>query len=459
MSKIAKIIENNPNKYILFLGRVTNFTDEELRHFVEAEGMKYANSYQGEDPNTIGLLVLSSMLSPLEEQISYDLYDAGVQDLSLGAFESYLTEQIKPNTLLMSLKLSNDQSRLRRLLQNEAFSNEVYLKLFKMFDWGGEGIYENDTNRDMTIAFVKRFYRPDGFRDPAMIYAPTTVMNIAQESRDPLVLEAILTMPNHTIKVSRYEQHRPKNLRETVAFNEAINCETVRRLMGYNDTQIDYFLAGNPAVSSQEQKILYRRATPEVRLMLAHNPTLSDTLFEELLGSEDEVVQSLLRYQTITPTRFEWIKENPHLIYVGKNPEIGAVLDRLMALHYEPLDRELATNDGLLVEQLEILYSRYGNLIAKELALNPNTRAELLAEFYAQPSIEILKALASNPQTPTEILEALCQRQDRALNPYLAANPSVDIQYLRAFQLDPSLVRILANNPTYANAVLQGLGL
>jgi len=459
MSKIAKIIEKNPNKILLFLGRVPNFTPQELRHFVEDLGMKYADTYQGEEPSDIALLVLSSMLTPPEEQLSYDLYDAGVEDVSLEVFEKFYTQRIQPNTLLMSLKLSNDQQKLRRMLQNEAFSDEIFLKLFGMLDWGSEGIYECDENRDMTIAFVKRFYRPDGFRDPAMIYAPTTVMNIAQESRDPKVLDAILSMPNHTIKVSRYETHRPKNLRETVAFNESIAPETIRRLMGYGDEGIDYFLAGNGALSGKELQRLYDRSTSLVRLMLAHNQALTDELFCVLLKDEERVVHALFAHQPITPTRLAWIKEHPAVAYVGKNPNIEEVVTALVALETWELDKALASNATLSCEALEILDQRYGEAIALALAHNPNLSVALFEKLYGLDRLEVLQALASNPATPKSMLDALCERHDRLLNPHLASNPSVEIRYLREFQLDTSLVRILANNSTYAQSVLSGLGL
>ncbi len=457
MSKIAEIIENNPHKTILFLGRVSNFTPKELSNFIEDQGMKYADKYAGQED--IALLVLSSMMTPLEEQCSYDLYDLGISDITLTQFEAYYTQYIKPNTLLMSLKLSNDQERLRRLLQNEAFSDEVYLKLFKMIDWAGEGIHENDNNRDMSISFVKRFYRPDGFRDPAMIYAPTTVMNIAQESSDPTVLDAILTMPNHEIKVSRYETHRPKNLRETIAFNEAISRESIKRLMAYHDVTIDYFLSANASLGVAEQERLYERSTKESRLMLAHNSNLSDELFERLLETGDEVVKTLLSYQSMSEDRLHFVRENPLIVYVGKNQEIAEIVNMLIALDYEDLDFQLASNAMVPIEVLEKLYEKYGASIAPALAHNPNLSEEIFTMLYQDANGELIEALATNIATPPVILGALCERRDRDLNRLLASNPSVDIKYLREFQLDTSLIRILADNETYGKSVLQGLGL
>jgi hypothetical protein len=453
---IANIIESNQGGTILFLGRVTSFTSEELTNFLEAQGVSYANKYNGEE---VTLLVLSSMMTPFEEDLSYELYDAKVPDVTLKAFEEYYTTHIKPNTLLMSLKLSNDQERLKRLLTNEAFSDEVYLKLFKMYDWQGEGIHENDENRDITISFVKRFYKPDGFRDPAMIYAPTTVMNIAQESCTPEVLDAILTFPNHQIKVSRYESHRPKNLRETIAFNEAVSQESIKKLMGYRDEQLEYFLASNSALRASEQEILYGRSKEEVKLMLAHNDALSDGLFERLLTEGDEVVKSLLRYQKMSLTRLALVEESPFIAYLGANKSIGEMVEPLLALNNRSLDFQLASNALLSSEQLRELYHKYGQAITEALAENSNLSEELFYELYALDREALRGVLATNPATPKKILDELCKREDRALNRLLASNPSVDIYYLRRFQLDTSLIRILADNETYGKSILQGLGI
>jgi hypothetical protein len=233
--KIEEIIKNRQGGTVLFLGRVTNFTPEELSNFLEAQGMTYADKYVGQE---IAVTVLSTMLTPLEEETSYELYDMKIPELRLAQFEEFYTTHIKPNTLMMSMKLSNDQERLKRLLKNSAFADEVYLKLFKMYDWGSDGVYDTDENRDVTISFVDRFYRPDGFRDPAMVYSPITLSNIARDAKTSDIIDAMLTMPNHEIKQSRKEDLRPKNLREIVALNPNIAHENIRYLLSFNDDRI-----------------------------------------------------------------------------------------------------------------------------------------------------------------------------------------------------------------------------
>jgi len=490
---MKKLFEKNRGKTVLFLGRVPNFTDIELQNFLEEQGMSYTNRYNPSDD--IALIVLSSMLTPIEEELSYELYDMGIADISLSQFEEYFVQNIKPNSLIMSLKLSNNQDRLKRFLKNEAFSDEIYLKLFKLYDWNSQGLYDNDDNRDITISFVKRFYKPDGFRDPAMIYAPTTVMNIAQETDTPEVLDAILSMPNHEIKVSRKEQQRPKNLREIVALNEAISTDSIKRLMSFNNPQIDYFLSANSNITPTQQEILFQKNNKDIKLMLSHNQNLSDNIFEKLLDDSEDIIKTLLTFQKIDAKRLDNILSksfDPKLLsFIGNNQTLKTdIIDKLLELQNIKLDFKLASNRAIKQEHISKLYDRYGNAIAINLCKNINIPKNMATDFYKlallknslksetsvlkterlKPSIpnfektllkkdKIIEALATNISTPSWILNELCQRDNRELNRFLASNPSVDIYYLQQFQLDSSLITILANNPTYAKKILNNLGI
>ncbi len=453
---VENIFKAHRGGTVLFLGRVTHFTVEELQQFLLTQGMVYADSYAEQE---IALLVLSSKMTPAEEALSYSLYETGVPDVTLEKFEQTMSKHIKPETLLMSLKLSGDQERLQRLLGNEAFSDTLYLKLLQMYDWGVEGIHENDANRDVTISFVKRFFRPGGFMDPAMVYAPTTVMIIAKDSDDPEVLDTILTMPNHEIKVSRHEQKKPKNLREMVAFNPHISAKSLKKLLGYASEDIDYFLASNGMAGQEVLERIYARSNTHTRRMMTQHPALPDTLFTRLLQDEEETVQGLLVFQPFDEKRMTEVWDHPQRAYLGGNRQMGAYVQRLMAHEDSVLDEALASNPSATSASLEQLWERHGERIAVPLAQNPHITTKMAQRLYALGERPILEALAANAATPTAILDALCEWRDRELNRFLASNPSVGISWLREFQLDTSLLRILAENKTYGTEVLRGLGI
>ena len=450
---IEKVIANNQGGTVLFLGRIANFTEEELTNFLEAQGMNYANKYSGQE---VSLTVLSTMMTPLEDDVSYTLYDAKVPEARLEEFEAYYTKHIKPNTLMMSLKLSNDQERLKRQLKNESFSDEVYLKLFKMYDWGSDGVYENDDNRDITITFVKRFYKPDEFYDPAMVYSPITLSNIARDAKKPEILNAMLSMPNHEIKQSRKEDMRPKNLREIVALNEHVSSEDIRYLLSFNDERINTFLASNNAIGLKEQEHILATANEATKLMLTQNDSLDDKIFKELLVDDEAIIKSLLTFQKITKERLKAILEanlsEEVLAHLGENQSIEEVTEELLFIN-RLLDYKLASNRAIKRELLERLYERYGAEWMLPLSENPNVSPKYLEEFYGSDNQEVILNLASNPTTPKPILKELCEKNEHELNKALAVNPSVELFYLEIFALDSELIQLMTKNETYLASV------
>jgi hypothetical protein len=451
--KIENIIKENQGGTVLFLGRVTNFTPEELTNFLEAQGMHYADKYIGQE---VALVVLSTMLTPLEEQTSYDLYDEKVPDVRLAQFEEFYTKHIKPNTLMMSLKLSNDQERLKRLLKNSSFTDEVFLKLFKMYDWGSDGVYDNDENRDATITFVDRFYRPDGFRDPAMVYSPITLSNIARDAKKAEILDAMLSMPNHEIKQSRKEDMRPKNLREIVALNPNISSENIRYLLSFNDERINSFLACNNSISVDAQEHIFKSSNEMTKLMLTQNNSLDDTIFKELLKSGEEIVKSLLTFQKLSKERLNAILEanlKPDVLaLMGENEQIDEVLETLIGLNPK-IDHKLASNKALNSEQLTALYEKYGDEFMLALSSNPNLEPKLLEQFYEKGEELVIVNIASNPSTPQEILDALAEKNIHTFNKGLALNPSTKLAYLEQFALDTELIMLMTKNETYLQSV------
>ncbi len=451
---MEQIIKEHIGGNVLHLGRVNSFTPNELNSFWSSQGMIYLDSYSGEE---ISLLILSSMLNPMEEELSYTLYDMGVPDISIAEFEKLYASYIKPNSLMMSLKLSGDQERLIRQLKNESFDDKLYLKLFEMYDWGGVGIYDSDTNRDVTVTFMKRFFRPTTHYDPTAIYSPQTLIPTVRDSRDSDMLHAVLSMPEHQIKQSKKETLRPQSLREIVARNEYISQQSIRKLLSYNSSRIERLLAYNSATDCQTQKRILTSSDHMTRLMLSQNSNLCDELFEELLHSNDEqTIASLLSYQSMTHHRLDMIElakvDSDIWALLGNNIEITPVIDRLI-LHDEALDRNLAQNSSIDDSYLLQLYSRYGVDIAPFISANINLREDIIRQIYSSADRETLLNLAANSSTPEDILEELHHTQEIETLMRLATNPSLKLKYLEEYALDSRLIKQMENNRRYLESI------
>ncbi len=452
MQQLEELLRNNKGRNLLFLGKIFNFTQDELSKFCSKLGLNAIFKYEGQD---IALTLLSSILTPLEEQISYELYEKKVPEIKLEEFENFYVKSLKPNSLLMSLKLSNNQERLKRLLKVKAFDDETFLKLFNLYNWDNEGVFDNDDNRDVTISFIKRFYPHfSHFNHHEIMHSPATILEIALTSTNPEVLKALSTMPNFAINSRKQEEWKPRELREFIAVNPNIPNDLVDSFINLKLSRLDTLLAQNSALNLEQQKKILTRGNKESLLKLAINPNLDDSIFKTLLDKDRAIAKELLENQKITKKRLKAIeaKDKNYLHYLANNVDILEVKDELLFKN-EELDIALASNKALNSSDLEALYKKYGSKVVDNLCKNPNLSSKLISKFYKNATNEQKLYIASNPNTPQEILDELFHLDNKEINRYLALNPSLKDEYLDYFKLDNELLRIMSNNQKFLQKV------
>ena len=398
------------------------------------------------------------MMHPTEEEISYEAYKKKLPTFKLEEFEAYYAQNINQNSLLMSIKLSNNQARIIRLLKNEAFDDEFYLKIFKLYDWMGEGVYDNDENRDVTITFIKRFFKSDVYLDPATIYAPISLAKIISQTDDEKLLDTVLSMPHYEFTTSKQDQKRATNIKELVASNPHTSKETLKNLLNFNDLELDYFLAQNSNLDLELQEVIYTRSDNQTKSMLALNESLSDELFEKLLKDE-EASKMLLAFAKIDLKRVELAKSCEYFYLIGENPSISDLATEIVKNDDINLQKRLASNPAVDKNTLDLIYKKYGDEIATYLSQNPNLSQDLIKKFYGFKDKEIDIALAANISTSVDILSEYYERSDDDLNLSLASNSSTPIEYLQQFQLDNRYFNLLTKNRTFTDNILNNLGI
>jgi len=450
IKKIEHILEQSGSGTILFLGKFLHISREDIEKFVTKAGYKFSTTYNTED-KTI-LVVLSSMLNPLEEELSYELYDKKIPDCKLEEFESYFAKSLKPNALLMALKLSNNQDRLISFLKSPAIDDELYLKLLKLYNWGGEDLFDNDSNRDITLTFIKRFFpHRESFNHTDIAHSPASIIDIALITDNSEILDAILKLPNYKINSRGKEKWKPTALHEFVAINPAISNDAKKQLLNLKDNRYNALLALNLALIKDEQLQLLSSGNTQTKINLAKNRNLDREVFAKLLQESEDVVKTLLQQQKIEPNYLEFIK-NEQLDFLANNLESEDTVNSLIGKSQE-LDFKLALNPTLSAENIIKLHKQYKGEIALNLSQNSNTPKDILEEFYKLDKEEITLNLASNPNTPQEILDALCEQNSNRLNRQLAKNPSVRDEYINFFKLDNELLRIMNDNPLMVEKV------
>lgn len=335
-------------------------------------------------------------MNPLEQNESERLYElraAPIVDITV--IEKWLCTSIEPNRLLMSLKLSRDAVRLVDFIKNPHITSELFFKLLKLYDWSGEGLFDNDRNRDVTAAIIGRFYVDiernhnvqyamsglahlvEKYGNTELITAISQLSPIAKELKNPndATLNGVLdAMALHSDTPEPLLQQLLKERAKLLAYREPLVLE--KELLALEDETIQKILAQNITLS-QEGADLLEKMYPE--LISQFTPL-------------DEV-----RFRRLIPE---------YGVYLASNVSLNALMQQnLMEIKNETVFSALARNPALLSQHLEQLFTL--NEFDEELASNPSLSTDYLKKLYERGEDKTLKALSANVSTPVNILHQL----------------------------------------------------
>ena len=241
------------NKTILLLGKTRALDKNEFVSQLKHHNITCVDTYVDE----VVCIVEGRMQNPIEQEEMDRLYkENAAYFMMLGDLERDLCEQIDPDKLHMSLKLSGDEDRLLSFLQNNFITDELFLRLLSLYDWKGENFFENDDNRDTTAALIKRFYK-DIEKNHNVQYATTGLLHLIIQTDNQALLDTISNL--EPIK---------KALRE-----ENIENGTYKILQA---------IALHPKTSSSVVKMFVKHAPIEIKAQLATRNDLSPKFQEHL---------------------------------------------------------------------------------------------------------------------------------------------------------------------------------
>ena len=352
------------NKTILLFGKSRAFRDEEFD-----SQMKYHNiSVVKEYNESVELIVDGRMMTPYEQNESELLYKSiEVKFISIDELELKLAEVIDEDTLLMSLKLSHDKDRLKSFIRNSMISKELFFRLMKMYAWGDEDFFENDDNRDVSAAFISRFYK-NIERNHNVQYATTGFIHLVAQTKDPELLREISML--------KPLQFHPK---------------------------IDSAIAMSPHCESKLQKRYAKRGDARILEALSVNETLDESLVDEFLKDED-LGNNVARNIRLDRALFEKLK--PFISALALNETLSLDMqNELLELKNTGVTYALALNNRLNETVLRELLALDDEKIKQIVYENSSTPVEILEEAYADEANHL--ALSKNESTPIEILYQL----------------------------------------------------
>ena len=399
-------------KSILLLGKTRALNSEEFDTLLKLHRIERRSAYT-ED---VVLIIEGRMMNPYEQAESARLYAIGERPiLQLSAIEEWLCRSIEPNRLLMSLKLSRNQERLVDFLQNPYITDELFFKLLGLYDWQGEGLFDNDTNRDVTAAIIGRFY-VDLDRNHNVQYAMSGLAHLIERYGNTELIRVIAELP----PIAR----EMKN-------------STDRSLNGVLDA-----IALHPDTPEN----ILRRLLEERAVLLAHREPLS--LESELLGlNHDEVNEILAQNTTLSPNgALQLESEYPHWV-ASKTHLDEERFGRLI----ETYPSDLGRNMSLTSAMQNRLITLGEESVSGALASNPITECAILEELFSQG--KFMSQLASNPSLSPQKLEALGRSLEVDVLLALCANPSTPIEMLYQLSLDRRFERAVKTNPAFGKHI------
>jgi len=393
--------EKYSGKSVLLLGKTRSLNGVEFETLLKLHAINTVKSFD----DTVALIIEGKMMNPLELQESARLYESHeVPIVDIGAIEKWLCGSIEPNRLLMSLKLSRDQERLVNFLQNSYITDELFFKLLKLYDWQGEGLFDNDENRNVTAAIIGRFYQ-DLERNHNVQYAMSGLAHLVEKYGTRELITGISELSPIAKELKNPNESSLKGVLDAMALHSATSESLLRVLL----KERAYLLAHREPLALEQELLALDDAT--IHRSLAQNSTLSPEGADLLEQKYPELIAS---FYPLDEVRFERLTGNS-VALASNNTLTASMQERLMEMKDEAVFSALAQNTVLSLEHLETLFAL--NQYAVELASNTSLSKQHLEMLYQSANPEILMALASNTSTPVEILYQLSldQRTERAV--------------------------------------------
>jgi len=352
------------NKSILLFGKSRAFSPEEFSSQMKFHKINVVKEFNEE----VVLLVDGRMMTPYEQNASDELYEQKkAEACSVDVLEKELAKNIDEDTLLMSLKLSHDKERLKSFLQNPMLSDALFFRLLKMYDWNNEDFFENDDNRDVSAAFIGRFYE-NIERNHNVQYATTGFIHLVSQAKSTQLLQVISSL-------------------EPISFHPKIKASIAMSI--YSDEAM--------------QKKFFKEDEFTILEALSFNKNLSENLVKEFLNNK-QFILNVARNRILDENLFELLKDYP--VSLAMNESLTSQMQKkLLELKNRDINYALSLNNNLEENTIKTLLEIDDEKIRLSLYENSSTPSDILTEAYKSPENHM--ALAKNENTPIELLYQL----------------------------------------------------
>lgn len=445
------------NKNIYFSGRGEKIDKEELlKYFIQNEATIVEKLDDAD-------MIIQGYMTPVHlEDEFYLLSKDGIEVIPIEIIEKEFSTNLDIDSILMAIKISKEKQRVIKLLKNRYFSDDIFVKILKFYDWENTGIYDNDDNRDVATALTARFCSLVESNHNIQ-HSPIGIYYTALEATNEKLLEAIYNMPFYTISDKNAHEGQPLTLREVVALNPNTPKPVLMQI--YKDAKYEElkFLAQNQSLPKMIKNKLFELndKTIIINLIQANNIELEN--IESVLENKDLKIE-LLKHISLTTEVFEKLISSKlsdvEYIYLSSNETLTKEqIELLFEKDIDNVNINLLKNTHCPKEKLEEFISKNDKVYNIAIAHNDTLNEELFQKLFSLDDFDVNLSLSYNKNTPKSIINELYAKNIDAINESLSQNENTPINILMQLQIDSRYHSLVSDNETYKEFSRNSLGI
>lgn len=434
------------DKKVCFLGRGSKIDKDELDKYIIQNEAILVNKI-----DEAKIIIEGKFTPPNLEDSIYECSKNGVEVYSIDSIEKEFSKNLDIDSILMAIKISKDKHRLIKLLKNNYFDDEIFLKLLKLYDFENDDLYDSDENRDVCTMIVERFCEL-AKTNHNIQHSPIGIYYTALESLNPKLLEIIYNMPNYKISQKNAQKNQPISLKEVVALNP--NSSKVLQLQILKNRLKNelIFLAANESISNSIKKQLFNLDDEKINKALINSGNFDEEMVEKFL-KDKELKKELLKVIKLDNQLFENIINDINdieIIYLSTNKSLTSeMIDIIFEKNIDNANINLLKNSNCSKIQLDRFIKENDKVYNIAMAHNENLDDHEFNKLFHVHDLDVNISLAQNKSAPQEILKQLALLNNQLINESLCANETTPISILLQFQFDGGLKPILSNNETF----------
>ena len=430
-------------KSVMLFGKSRALSGDEFRLKLKAHKITIAESF-GEEVDAI---IEGCAVDPADEtRMDLLCKEKALPVIGIDGLERALCADMDAPRLLMSLKLGGDRERLLGYLKNPYVDNALFLKLLSLYDWGGEGFFDTDENRDVTAALIARHYENIN-RNPNLQYVHLGLLHLLAQSSDAALIETIAGLQPLKNGLKGEADSAMRQLLNAIGEHPSTPPAVLRQCIRHGSGELRSVIASRADLAAAMQQQLADLNDEAVSGTLAANPQLDHGVARSLLESHGGTVAAHIG---LDESMFDLCYERfPEAL--ATNPSLDLPMQRRLFCLNDAVQAALASNSCLDAQMTVLLYETNKPQILAALAGNILTPPELLEQMAQDERLQVV--LAGNSNTPATVLQRLLRSKDQSVLTALAQNSAAPYEMLCELLLERRLEQYVKENPGFAKTI------